>query len=179
MKKLFARYYFIITSLLGLTLVPIPALAHCPLCTAGAGLVAIGAYWFGVKAIVIGVAIGAFAAAMGLWFARLIKKQFIPRQSQVIAIVSWLLTILPLRMTLGDYVSWYVNWSGDYGSIFNRTYVLNLFLVGSIVGTLIMLSAPYVSRFVTNLRGGKQAPFQGIGITFLLIIFTSIILQII
>lgn len=166
-------------AVLGVVFTPIPTLAHCPLCTAGAGIVAIGAYWFGVKAITIGITIGALATAMSLWFGKLVKKKYFPYQEGAIVLTSWFLTVLPLRMTLGDYVSWYVNWSGDYGSIFNRTYVLNLFLVGSIIGTLVILSAPYLSRFVTNLRGGKQIPFQGIGITFLLIIAISIIFQII
>ena len=170
-------YISLILVVVGLAFLPLPVLAHCPLCTAGAGIVALGAYWLGVEAITIGVALGAFATAMGLWFGRLIKRQFIPRQQLVIAALSWILTLFPLRKLFADYASWYVDWSGEYGSLFNRTYAVNLFLVGAIVGTVIIVISPAISRKITNWRGGRQWPFQGIILTFLLIIVVAAIIQ--
>ena len=161
----------------GVALLPLPALAHCPLCTAGAGLVAIGAYWLGVEAITIGVALGALATAMGLWFGRIIKRKFVPHQSKIIAVFSWALTIYPLRMLFADYTSWYINWQGGYGTLLNRTYAVNLFLVGAIIGTIVIISAPAISRTLTKFRGGRQFAFQGVILTFALIVLTSLILQ--
>lgn len=156
--------------------VPWPALAHCPLCTAGAGLVAIGAYWIGVNGATVGLLLGAFAFALGLWLARIIKKQYIPKQAAAIGIFSWLTTLLPLKMLLSEYTSIYLNWGGAYGSFFNRTYPVNLFLIGGAVGGVLVFIAPRVSRAVT-LRRGKTAPYQGVMITLALLIVSSILTQ--
>jgi hypothetical protein len=155
---------------------PIVTFAHCPLCTAGAGLVAIGAYWIGVSGMTIGVLLGAFAMALGLWIARLIKKKYISQQDNVIGVFSWVTTILPLQMILSDYTSIYINWIGQYGSLFNRTYPINLFLIGSVIGGVILYVSPPLSRVVTE-RRGKMIPYQGLIITFMLLILTSLITQ--
>ncbi|MEK6817278.1 MAG: hypothetical protein AABX80_00600, partial [Nanoarchaeota archaeon] len=55
-------------------------MAHCPLCTIGAGALGAGAIWLGVSPVVVALFIGAFAMSMGMWFARIIKKQYIPFQ---------------------------------------------------------------------------------------------------
>lgn len=166
------------TTVAGALIFPATALAHCPLCTAGAGLVALGAYWFGVKAIVIGIAIGAFAAAMGLWFGHLPKRQYIPHQAKIIAVVVWFFTIFPIRMLFADYYSWYLNWGGGYGSVFNRTYAINLFLVGAALGTIILLAAPSISQLCSRLRGGRKIPFQGMLAALFMVIAAMVIVQI-
>ena len=56
------------------------AMAHCPLCTIGAGALGAGAIWLGVSSVVVALFIGAFAMSMGMWFARIIKKQYVPFQ---------------------------------------------------------------------------------------------------
>lgn len=157
-------------------LFPAAALAHCPLCTAGAGLVAIGAYWLGVNGLTIGLLLGAFAVALGLWIARLIKKKYVPQQDNLIGIFSWLTTLLPLKMLLSDYTSIYINWSGSYGSLLNRTYPINLFLVGGIIGAVVIYSAPFLSRTITE-RRGKMMPYQGVAMTLALLIVMSLITQ--
>lgn len=151
--------------------------AHCPLCTLGAGAVAVGASLLGVKSAVIGVFLGAFGLALGLWFARIIKKNFIPYQEWVLGIGSFLATILPLRSLMQDYGSVYVSLSGDYGSLLNRTYIWDKFLVGSIIGGLFLAIAPWISVMLTKNRKGIMLPFQGMGITFLLLIMAAFALQ--
>lgn len=150
--------------------------AHCPLCTAGAGLVAIGAYWIGVNGATIGVMLGAFAVALGLWIGRLIKKKYIPHQDDAIGVFSWLTTLLPLKMLLSDYTSVYINWGGAYGTLLNRTYPINLFLVGGVIGGALLYIAPPLSRTISA-RRGKTVPYQGIIITFILIILMSLVTQ--
>ncbi len=164
-------------SMVGL-LAPVAALAHCPLCTAGAGLLAVGAYWIGVKAVTLGALLGAMATAMGLWFGRLVKKQYIPQQRIAITVVSWLLTLLPLRGLFGDYASWYVNWSGDYGTLFNRTYFINLFLLGAVLGTAATVVGPSASRYLTALRQGRHFQFQGMTVTLALVVLLAVAAQV-
>src|SRR3989344_7835140 len=99
--------------------------AHCPLCTAGVAAAAGGALWLGVQKAVVGLFVGAFAVSTGWWVSKLVKKQYVPRQKAVIIVLSFLLTVLPLYSLLSDVYPLYITWGGEYGSLFNRTYVLN------------------------------------------------------
>jgi len=152
------------------------ASAHCPLCTIGAGAVAVGASFLGVKDIVSGIFIGAFAAALGLWSAKLIKKRFIRFQNEIIAVAIFFLTVLPVSQIVRSYLPLYIDWGGAYGSIFNRTYIFNALLVGSLVGALIMLISPRLSQKL-KAKSGRSFPFQTMTIIFLLLIVAGIILQ--
>src|SRR3989338_799616 len=106
-----------------LTLALIPILlaenvsAHCPLCVIGAGA---AATWLGVKEIVVGLFIGAFAMAMGLWFAKIIKKKYIPYQSFIITALVFLSTIIPIIAIITsehNFYPLYIFLFGDYGSL--------------------------------------------------------------
>ena len=156
---------------------PQAAFAHCPLCTIGAGGAAVLATWLGVGTFSIGVFIGAFAVATGLWFARLIKKRLkkpVKFLTPAIAIASFLLTIIPIMPMMPGYGTFSLFWGGEYGSIFNRTYLIHLFLFGSLVGGGVMLISPKLSKALAKIQK-KQLPFQGIIMTFLLLILISII----
>lgn len=151
--------------------------AHCPLCTVGAGAAAGIAIWLGVSPTSIGIFIGAFAIAIGLWVARLILKNF--RFKFIgLAILSFILTIIPIAPLIEGYYPIFINWSGPYGSIFNRTYLINQFLVGSILGAIIMFVAPKISQQISRLKGKRLFPFQSIVITFILLIITSLVFEI-
>jgi hypothetical protein len=147
-------------------LLPGMALAHCPLCTAGAGIVALGAVKLGMGPISVGIFLGAFAVALGIWFARFLKKRYIPQQKAVLVILSFVTTILPLQTVLADYTSLYFPYWGEYG----KTLLINLFVVGGVIGGLLMLSTPYLSRKLTLARGGVMFPFQGSVITVVLLV---------
>ncbi len=168
---------FFLISLLVFSILAFPVLAHCPLCTAGAAFVAGGAVVFGVHRMVIGVFIGAFAVSMGIWFGRAIKKKFMPFQKTAIVLVSYLLTILPIWPFLKDSHPLLLNLIGDYGSLLNRTYMIDYFIAGSIIGSFIVIIAPFLSEKITSIRNGKHTPFQGIVLTFLLLITAGILLQ--
>ncbi len=154
------------------------AYAHCPLCTVGAAAAAGGAAWMGVSKIGIGIFIGAFAVSIGWWVSNLIKQKYVPFQRLLIILLSFVTTIFPL-LSLEVMRSNYpllVSFFGDYGSLFNRTYILNLFFIGSVIGGFIVSITPWLSNKITILRNGKMIPFQGILLTFaLLIVFSSII----
>ncbi|MBI2657214.1 hypothetical protein HYX08_00800 [Candidatus Woesearchaeota archaeon] len=170
-----ARFFLI--SLLAFSIFAIPVLAHCPLCTAGAAFVAGGAVVFGVHRMVIGVFIGAFAVSMGIWFARVINRKFVPLQKTAIVLASYFLTVLPMWPFLKDAHPLLMNLAGDYGSLLNRTYMVDYFIAGSIIGSFIVVTAPFLSEKITSVRKGRHIPYQGMALTFLLLIITGIMLQ--
>ncbi len=154
-----------------------PVLAHCPLCTIGAGAAAVGASWLGVGNGAIGVFIGAFAVALGLWVSNMLKKQYIPKQRMTLAVFSFITTILPLSPIMKDYSSIYISLRGEYGSLLNRTYLVPLFLVGSILGGIILLLSPTISKKITKMNKDKTLPYQGLAITFILLFLSSVVIQ--
>lgn len=152
--------------------------AHCPLCTIGAAAAAGGAMWLGVDKIVIGLFIGAFAVSIGFVISKLIKKQYVPFQKSILILLSFVTTILPLLPLLKSIYPVYISLIGDYGSLLNRTYILNLFLIGSILGGLIVFITPWLSSKLTSIRLGRTMPYQGTTITLLLLLVIGAILQI-
>lgn len=154
------------------------AYAHCPLCVAGAMAAAGGASYLGVSNIVIGLFIGAFAVSVGYWVSRLIKKRYIPLQTTLLILSSYFLTILPLMPRMEGIYPFYISLFGGYGSLFNRTYLLNIFLIGSMIGGLIVLITPWISNRITKIRG-KMMPYQGTVLTLALLIVISIVIELI
>ncbi len=155
------------------------AYAHCPLCTIGAATVAGGAAYFGVSQLVIGLFMGGFAVSVGLWVAKLIKKRYIPFQTTLITLFSFVTTILPLLPLMKEITPLYIHLLGGYGTMLNRTYLLNLFFIGSIPGGAIVAITPWISQKITALRQGKIIPFQGVTLTILLLLIVGISLQLI
>lgn len=155
--------------------------AHCPLCTIGAGAVAGGALWLGINEIIVALFLGGFAMSMGIWFSKIIKKEYFSYQNILIAIMvfaSTLLPILPLITSEHNVYPVYLSISGDYGSLFNRTYLIYKTLLSGLFGGFLILSSPSLSRQIIKLRNGKIIPFQGVALTLLLLIITGGILQI-
>ena len=162
-----------------LILIP-AAMAHCPLCTMGAAVAAGGAAWLGVGQAAIGVFMGAFAISMGLWFGRVIKKRFNIRYLDIVlAVISYVTTIFPLLIIMKDFRPVSIFITGDYGSLLNSTYLVNLFVTGSLIGAAIMFITPTLSKKISELREGRMIPYQGIALTFFLLIVSGAILEII
>lgn len=159
MKKIFGLFALIL-------FIPRSAFAHCPLCTIGAGAAAAGAAWLGVSYVVIGLFLGAFSLALGLWIGKMIKKQYVRNQTILLGILSFVTTIFPLRPMLKSYTSLNVYWFGEYGSLFYRTYLVDLFLVGAFLGAVVLLISPWASRQIAKKRDGKMIPYQGMIISF-------------
>ncbi|MBI2631673.1 hypothetical protein HYW75_01585 [Candidatus Pacearchaeota archaeon] len=151
--------------------------AHCPLCTIGAAAAAGGAAYLGVNYIVIGLFIGAFAVSLGWWMANIIKRKFVPLQKFWIILLSFLSIVIPVLPLLNDTMPVYISWIGDYGSLLNRTYMANEFLIGSFGGAIVLCLTPWLSRKITSIRNGKILPFQGVALTLFLLILIGTILQ--
>ena len=158
-------------------IIPKTASAHCPLCVAGAGALAVLATSLGVSSVVVGILIGAFALALGLWLAPLVKKQYISRQRQILTLIIFLGTIIPIMPFIKDYGPLYISLGGEYGTPWHNTYTVDLFLFGTAVGAILMLVAPSVSNLLTGWLK-RRVPYQGIIITFILLVIASVIAQI-
>ncbi|MDP2672553.1 MAG: rhodanese-like domain-containing protein [Nanoarchaeota archaeon] len=148
-------------------------MAHCPLCVVGAGAAGAAAMWLGVSKVVVALFIGAFAMSMGMWFARIIKKKYIPFQNFIIVAVIFLTTILPLMPLFKALGPLYLSFIGDYGT----TYVFNYSLASSFFGGAIVLSAPSISKAITKKRNNKTFPFQGTLLTLILLIIVGFLIQ--
>lgn len=152
--------------------------AHCPLCTAGIIAMAGGAELLGVNVAVIGLFVGAFSISIGVWASKLIKKQYFKYQTALITLASFLLTVLPLLPMMTAISPFYISLTGTYGSLLNRTYILNNFFMTSILGAIIMCASPWISRKISRMRG-KSLPFQGIILTFIMLAIFGLILQVV
>ena len=150
--------------------------AHCPLCTVTAGVAAAGGVYLGVSRIVIGLLIGAFAMSMGMWFAKIVKKRYIPFQKTLIITIVFLATIIPLLPIFSSVAGFGVNLTGGYGTLLNKTYVIDLSLLSSFLGGLIVFISPLLNRKIKE-KTTIRIPFQGIILTFLILIAASLIIQ--
>lgn len=165
MKKIFL-------ALSGFLLIPKISLAHCPLCVAGAGFLAVLAASLGVSTVVVGIFIGAFSLALGFWVAKMIKKKYFQAQDALVIAVIFLSTVWPIMPFIVHYGPFYVPFIGEYGT----TYTINLFVLGSIIGALLLFVAPYASKFLTQ-KTGKRIPYQGLIMTFILLVIAALIAQ--
>ncbi|MEX0933039.1 MAG: hypothetical protein WDZ77_03010 [Candidatus Pacearchaeota archaeon] len=135
--------------------------AHCPLCTLGAGAAAAGATWAGISKVVVGLFVGAFAISLGMWFAKAIKKKYIPFQKTFIVLIIFITTVFPLLPIFSAIGPLYISFIGEYG----KTYAIDYSLFSSILGGIITFSSPYISKNISKRRMGKIIPFQGVIIT--------------
>jgi hypothetical protein len=149
------------------------ALAHCPLCTLGAGGAAALAAYLGIGAAPVGVFVGAFALAIGLWTAKFIRKRLVRGQDNIFGAASFASVVLPVSPLMGQYSPLYVPWMGDYG----RTFLIDNFLVGAVVGAAVLYVAPFLSKRLGRIRGNKMFPFQGMIITLVTLLLASATLE--
>lgn len=174
MKKIFNKWF------VGLFAMPVFILmlaesvyAHCPLCTIGAGAAAAGAVWLGISKVIVALFIGAFAMSMGMWFARIVKKKYLPFQKTLIIVGVFVLTVLPLMPIFSALGPLYIPFVGEYGT----TYAIDYSLISSLFGGVIVFVSPSLSRKIKDKRNGKGIPFQGLIVTFALLIITSLLIQ--
>ncbi len=167
------RYIFVAVAAF-LVAFPKVALAHCPLCVVATGGLALLAASLGLSSAVVGIVSGAFAFAMGLWFARLIKRKRVPYQDWLVTALVYVTTVAPLMPLAREYKPLFIPFIGEYGT----TYAINLLLLGAALGAAVVLTAPPLSRMMTRLTQ-KHIAFQQIIIMGALLITVSAIVEII
>ncbi len=169
-----------ITTILTLALlvfitIPVNVFAHCPLCTAGAGILAVAAASLGISTASVGVLIGAFSLALGMWVANSIKKKHIKYQNIIVSLGIFFATVVPIMPFIREYRGIYIPFWGEYGT----SYALNIYLFGVFIGAVILFSAPHISKLFTRICKGRTFPFQTMVITFLFLFLGAVFLQII
>lgn len=166
------KKYFLIFAVLLINLIP-SVHAHCPICTVAVGAAAISAKYYGLDTSIIGLLIGAFGISTGLWIGLKAKKYF-RFQLPLIVLASFLLTLVPLLYIDKSPVYLPLLLLGQPGSLLNRVYWLNKILFGGIIGGLITLAAFYIHTHIKKVNGRVLFPFQGIVITLIFLIISSL-----
>lgn len=151
----------------------VSAAAHCPLCTGAIGAAAVSAKLMGVDTSIIGVFIGAFGISTGIWIARKIKH-YIKFQTPLIVIASFLLTVIPLYTI--DTGSMYIPvlLAGASGTLLNKVYWISKLLLGSLLGGVVSWVAYGFHLIIKKINGRVLFPFQGVAITLLALLLTTI-----
>lgn len=162
-----------------IALVPKVVSAHCPLCTVGAGALAVLAASLGLSSGIVGILIGAFATVLSIYLAKIVKKKYFNGQNILIIIVVYLSTVIPIAPLVREFAPFYISLMGDYGAILHNTYTINLYLYGVIVGTLAVIATPYLSNLITRIRSGRKINYQRMITMFALLVVVSVITQII
>ena len=157
--------------------------AHCPLCTAGAGALALGAVAIGVSPAVVAIFIGGFAMSMGMWTSKwakrkFLKKNYVPFQEGFIVLLVFLSTLVPIISMLAVFKGFNIFLYGSYGGLLNRSYMYNLSWVTSLFGAFVVFKSPSWNKKIKEMRDGKGIPFQGTILTITLLLVVGGILQI-
>lgn len=173
-KKMYA---LLSGGLVSLALFSKNAYAHCPLCTAAVGTVAVSAGAFGIDSSVVGIFVGAFAVSTGLWAGRKIKTAYVPYQTATLAILSFLLTMIPVEAVVPDDLYLPVLYFGAPGTLFNRVYWPSKILFGGLIGGGLTIASLYLHEFLKKRNGGKvYFQFQGVILTLGLLVFSAVAL---
>ena len=152
--------------------------AHCPLCTGAVAGAAVVAKYYGMDLIILGLFVGAFGISTGLWVGRKIRTEYFKFQLWTIVLLSFLLTVIPLRLLGGENVYISIRWFGDVGSMFNKVYWMDRLFFGSLVGGLLSVFAFGIHNTVKRHNAGNVLfPFQGIAFTVSVLVIAGIVVQ--
>jgi hypothetical protein len=110
-----------------------------------------------------------------MWFAN--SKGVTGVKKFLIALIAFLVTVVPLMSVMPEYIPVYISLAGDYGSLLNRTYLLSSFLGGSLIGAILLAATPWFNKKLTELVG-KRIPFQGVVLTIISLTVVGVLLQV-
>ena len=167
MKKSFKLFVFLTVPGLAL-LLPNPALAVCPVCTAaviaGLGL----SRWLGVDDTVSGIWIGGVLLSSSLWLASWLKTKFPskPLISNPLLIIAatYLLVFIPLALT--DIV----------GHPFNRLWGIDKLVLGTFFGSVAFWFGTLLDKRVRKIKGKQLFNYQKIIFPVVLLLLSSLVL---
>lgn len=139
-------------------------LAHCPLCTAAAGVGIGAARWLGVDDSIVGLFLGAFIISMGLWFNNILKKRKVnlPFQGFLTVFASFLLTIIPLYLAgvIGNLEI--VKSLPELSMLGLGVFGIDKLLFGTLAGIIFVGLSFSFSDYIKKINGRVLFPYQGI-----------------
>ncbi len=152
--------------------------AHCPLCATWAWIAGGIAVWLWVSPAVVALFIGAFAMTIWLWMANILKTKYFGYQDLVVVVFFYIITVVSTIPFVGDHIyPLYISMAGDYGSLLNNTYALNLSWIAAVVWGIIVLASSRINKKLKKLTNWRFIPFQRIIITMSLLILVGIGIQ--
>lgn len=158
----------------------VPVSAHCPLCTGAIGVAAVAAKYYGMDLIIIGLFVGAFGISTGLWVGRKIKKEYFKFQLWTIVLLSFLLTVIPLRVFSGENVYIPIRLFGEVGGMFNKVYWFDRLFFGSWIGGLLSVFSFGVHNTAKKFNNGNVfIPFQGVVLTLAVLLLAGIVVELV
>jgi hypothetical protein len=136
-------------------------LAHCPLCTAGAGAGLALSRWLGIDDSITGIWIAAFIGATSLWMVSSIKKKYIPFQNSILYLAVFVSTVW----------SFYAfNLVNDHaGLIMGYPKVI----AGMGAGGVIFYAVELINQLIKRVRGSVLFPYQPIAFSLGAMLATS------
>ncbi len=137
--------------------------AHCPLCTAATGAAVAVTRFYGVPDSVVGLWIGAFAVSMVLWLNRILKRQYVPFQGELLTIAAILTTVVPFY----------------FAGLFNISstiFGIDKLLFGILLGGFLTWLMPVVSRQIKAVNNKVLFPRQTLILSIVVLIVTSVVL---
>lgn len=169
-KKLFLPLVSIVT-LIGLSET---ATAHCPLCTAAAGTGIGFAKYFGIDLLIFGLWLGFLMLSMSLWW---MKSNYIPLSREKNHHQLIIVVIVSLGFLIPFYFAGLLQ-SKHVVVIFNRIFIFNRLLLGTILGIAIAWGTYKISRILKERNNGEvYIPFQSIILTTLVLIVLSLLIH--
>ncbi|MBI2545534.1 MAG: hypothetical protein HYW22_03005 [Candidatus Aenigmarchaeota archaeon] len=164
-------FIFLIFSLF--LLVP-SVFAHCPLCTAATGAAVAVTRFYGLDDSVVGIFVGGMVVATGLWINNLLKKrnngkEYLPFQSSISLLVSFILTIATL---------YFANLIGPNNQF--KIFGIDKILFGALIGMIVSF-ASFRSHDIlrTFNRNKNYFPYQSIFIFLVSLAASSFILYLV
>jgi hypothetical protein len=159
--KIFSIFLFLLTSFY---ILPREALAHCPLCTAGAGAGLFLSRWLGIDDSITGVWMAAFLAASSLWLANSLKKKYIPGQNTLIYLAVFASTI----------------WSFYTFKLVSEHAGLIMgipkLIFGMLAGGILFYLVDILNLVIKKIRGKSLFPYQSIVFSLGSMLFLSLAL---
>lgn len=102
---------------------------------------------------VVGVLVGAFGLALGIFIARVLPERYIPRQTQVFGLIAFLAIVVPFRYFVSGFNPVYIPIS-----ISGNLYLLEKFFLGAFLGGAVLIVAPLICRLLMSIGSSKESP---------------------
>ncbi|MDP2930388.1 MAG: hypothetical protein Q8N56_02145 [bacterium] len=145
MKNIKDHFIFLAAGLSSvLSFFPIKALAFCPLCVVATGTF-LGIFrWLGVDDTIIGLWLGGFILSVSTVFNNFLIRKGKKIKFQLFSILSIFYGLVVLSLyKLGGL------------SPYNKIFGIDKIFFGMILGSLLLLSAPYLDKFLRKQNQGK------------------------
>jgi hypothetical protein len=147
-------------------LIPVKAMAVCPVCTVAVGAGVGLSRWLGIDDTISGLWIGGVILSVSIWLVTWLDKKninFMFRDPVSFA-AMYGLTLIPLYYT------------GMFTDPFNMIWGMNKLLLGIVLGTVLFMGALFMDKFLRSKNEGKVfVPFQKVILPVGLLLIGSIV----